>query len=242
MVEALKSQVRRLPYLERVVRFAIDQRYRLARKHLRGIGIEIGALDRPLTLPAGARAYYLDRMLPRHLRDHYPELNGRPFFVSLVSDGERMDAIRDDSLDFVIANHVMEHCEDPVATLRTFAEKLKSGGTVFMAIPDMRRTFDRTRRETPLEHVMQDHADGPHHSRAEHFREWAEHVEGKSGSEIHSRAQELLEQEYSIHYHCWTRAGFEESLAHVKDLLPLTLIDVKSWRNENIFVLRRLPR
>jgi hypothetical protein len=204
------------------------------------LGLEIGALDRPLMLPRRARAFYLDRFLPSKLREHYPELDGRRIYVSLVSEGEELPCIRDGSLSFVVANHVIEHCEDPIATLTTFSSKLQIGGIVFMAVPDMRRTFDHARPETPWQHLLADHQDGSATSRMSHYREWATIVECKRGDAAEQRAEELQAQNYSIHYHCWTEQGFRTFLDHIAETLPLRLVDSDSWRNENIFVLRKV--
>jgi predicted SAM-dependent methyltransferase len=235
----LKNLLRGCPPLERLAAQIVNHRYRIARRHLHGIGLEIGALNRRQVLPAGARAIYLDRFYPRHLREHYPELGKDPFFVSLVADGETLACVRDESLDFVIANHVIEHCEDPVATLQAFAARLRSGGVIFMAVPDMRRTFDRDRTETTWEQLLQDHERGPAISRAAHFREWAQQVEKLSGDAAARRAHELEAMNYSIHFHCWTRAGFQDFIEHLSEMTPLTLLESAEWRDENIFVLKK---
>jgi predicted SAM-dependent methyltransferase len=237
LLTPFKNLVHTNPSLERLARRLFDQRYRLARRHLRGIGVEIGALDRPLALPGHATAFYLDRFPPAKLREHYPELSHRRLYVSLVADGETLSCLAEEAVDFLVANHVIEHCEDPLAALTTFARKLKSGGRLFMAVPDMRRTFDRGRRETGYDHLNADHQQGPAHSREEHYREWAEAVNGLSGEEAARRARQLQTMNYSIHFHCWTRSGFMDFLEHLSSSLPLRLLAARSWRNENIFVL-----
>jgi predicted SAM-dependent methyltransferase len=239
LVEPLKNLVRKSPALERLARRLLDRRYQLARRHLRGTGLEIGALDRPLMLPSSAKAYYLDRLLPAKLRKHYPELSHRPFHVSLVADGETLSCIADGALDFLVANHVVEHCEDPITALATFARKLKPGGKIFMAVPDMRRTFDRNRRETTWDHLQADHEQGPLRSREGHYREWAEMVDGLTGEDAVRRARELLAMTYSIHFHCWTLRGFTDLLERLRSYAPLHLIVTRSWRDENIFVLTK---
>jgi hypothetical protein len=239
MLSYLKLAVRKIPGLERFARLFFDQRYKLARRHLRGVGLEIGALDRPLTLPRNARAHYLDRMVPAQLRKHYPELGTRRLYVSLVANGEDLGCIADGSLRFLIANHVIEHLEDPMAAIELFLRKLGNGGILFLAVPDMRRTFDHGRAETTCEHLREDHQSGSSHSRAQHFDEWAQHVEGLSGIAAKERAAALNAMGYSIHFHCWTLDGFRYFLDHLAETLPLEIADSLSWRNENIFIIRK---
>lgn len=239
ILEHLKRTAQSCPPAERTARFLFDRRFQMARRNLRGIGIEIGALDRPLFLPKAARAFYLDRLHPRELRRHYPELDSHPFYVSFVADGETMECIRDDTLNFIIANHVIEHCEDPIAAMITFFRKLSPGGRVFLAMPDMRRTFDCSRIETPWEHLAEDHARGPEGSRGQHYREWAEAVEKLHGDAARLRAEELAAMGYRIHFHCWTESGFRDFLNHARAFAPFALLDSCSWRDENIYILQR---
>lgn len=240
MLNSLQQRLRRIPLLERFARRLLDRRYQLARRYLRGVGIEIGALDRPLLLPRAARAFYLDRLLPAQLREHYPELGARQFYVSLVANGEQLECIRDGSLNFLVANHVIEHCEDPISALLTFAAKLQAGGIIFLAVPDMRKTFDRDRDETTWDHLWQDYTNSPALSRRRHYREWVSAVEGNT-DELERRAAALEAQDYSIHFHCWSRLGFLDFLRRLSAIAPLTLAASAAWRNENIFILRKEP-
>ena len=240
MITCIKQFIFRHPLLERSARRVLDLRYKLALRYLRGVGLEAGALDRPLYLPRAVKAFYLDRLLPADLYAHYPELAHRHFYVSMVGDGETLDCLRDNSLDFLIANHVIEHCHDPIRALETFVSKLKPGGKIFMAVPDMTKTFDRERDETPLAHLVEDHARGPETSRSRHYMEWATRVEHLRDSVALGRANELSAQDYSIHFHCWTRSGFSEFLKHLAANLPLRVVERKSWRNENIFIIEKM--
>ena len=222
-----------------MARCVFDVRYQLARKHLRGTGLEIGALHIPLFLPKQAQTFYLDRMPPSELRAHYPELGDAALHVSLIGDGETLACIRDESLDFLIANHVIEHCQDPIGTIKTFASKLRKGGKIFMAVPEMTKTFDSKRAETTWEHLLADHQHGPTISRKHHYDEWARDVHGFDGDHAIQFASEKEAQDYSIHFHCWKCAGFQHFIVQLGSMLPLTLVECKSWRIENIFILEK---
>src|SRR5437868_3415445 len=80
----------------------------VARVYLRGQGIEIGALHRPLRVPRKARVSYLDRLPRADLYRQYPTLAGHHFVpVDIVDDAERLARVADGSQDFVIANHFL---------------------------------------------------------------------------------------------------------------------------------------
>lgn len=188
-----------------------DKRSRVA-VWLRGDGIEIGALHRPLVAPPGARVTYVDRLPDAELRAHYPELNGMPFApVTVVGTAEDLSAFADGSLDFIIANHLLEHLPDPIAGLIEFHRVLRPDGALYMALPDSRVTFDSTRALTPPEHIIDEHRHGTAPNRAAHYRDWVVNAE-KRVADADTRIAELMQMDYSIHFHCWRADTFIEFL------------------------------
>jgi SAM-dependent methyltransferase len=184
------------------------KRQRLA-AWLQGDGIEIGALHNPLPLPEGARVRYVDHLPEAALRKHYPELEGQPFApVSIIGSAQDLSMVSDASVDFVVANHLLEHLEDPIAGLQEFQRVLKPGGVLYLALPDKRRTFDRDRELTPVEHLLDEHRRGAEPNRLQHYLDWALRVDKKD--EAHAAA--LLEKGYSIHFHVWRADTFLEFL------------------------------
>jgi SAM-dependent methyltransferase len=221
-------------------RFRIKRR-RLARRFLRGEGIEIGALNEPLPLPRGARARYLDRLEAEALRRQYPELASVSLApVDIVDDGERLASIRDDSLDFVVANHFVEHAEDPIGAIERQLEVLRPGGVIFMAVPDKRHTFDRPRAATTFDHLLRDHREGPEASRREHYRDWAALVRGAPDPD--AEGERLDAARYSIHFHVWSRDDFAALLERLRGGLglPFVVEALEPNRHEFIAVLRKL--
>jgi SAM-dependent methyltransferase len=190
-----------------------DARSELAARFLFGEGLEIGPLHLPLTMPPQARVRYVDRMPVERLREEYPELADWELTpVDVVDDGERLATIPEASQDFIVANHFLEHCEDPIRTIETHLGKLRPGGVLFYAVPDKRYTFDFRRSVTPLEHFEADYEEGPERSRREHYDEWARLVLAEeAGSEDEDRlgvARRLEDERYSIHMHAWAQAEF----------------------------------
>src|SRR6476469_2809969 len=115
------------------------QRLRM-RSYCRGSGIEVGALHHPLPVPH-AKVTYVDRLPVETLRSHYPELAHEPLApISVLATAEDLSPIRTDSQDFVIANHLLEHCQNPIRALAEFDRVLKPGGILYLALPDKRFT------------------------------------------------------------------------------------------------------
>jgi SAM-dependent methyltransferase len=218
-------------------------RRKLAGRYLRGDGLELGALHEPLEAPPGARVRYVDRLPAEELRHHYPELAERALVpVDVVDDGERLASIPDASVDFVIANHFLEHCEDPIAAIGTFLRVARPGGVVYLAVPDKRHSFDARRTITPLDHLAADHDRGPEASRRDHYLDWARHVLDRSGGEAEDEANRLMAARYSIHFHVWTRRSFLDFLRWCRDdrRMPFRIERTAANRVEVIAVLRKV--
>ncbi len=225
----------------RLYYFIFPTRNRLARKYLSGSGLEIGALHLPLMVPDGVIVSYVDRSPSDQLRKCYPELRIFQFApVDVIDNGEKLDTIAPGSQDFIIANHFLEHCENPIETLLTHLSRLKPGGILYLAVPDRDKTFDRRRPITPIEHVIRDFHDGPEWSRFEHYREWARLVENIPEEHAETKARELMEKHYSIHYHVWNQADFGDLLNYVRSLKAgFAIRDTAKCRNEFIFILQK---
>lgn len=217
-------------------------RWLLARRSLKGAGIEVGALFNPMPVPRGVSVQYVDRMDHEDLLKQYPELIGTPLVkVDLVTDGETLREIPDRSQDFVIANHFLEHCEDPFLTLKNFLRVTKHGGTIFIALPDKRNTFDREREETSYEHLLKDHREGPEGSRAGHFSEWVRYVNQTPEDAHASEVERLMGMKYSIHFHVFTPSGMLDILMRFRreEKQDFAVESMLQNGEEFIFVLRK---
>jgi SAM-dependent methyltransferase len=200
-------------------------RHALAAGYLSGEGLEIGALHSPTPLPPGASSRFVDRFQVDELRREYPELAELDLVeVDIVDDGERLETIADASQDFIVANHFLEHCEDPIGTIGNHLGKLRPGGVLFYTVPDKRYTFDFRRPLTPLAHMIDDHEKGPAGSRREHydeatlltpdFDEGTPPEEFERWAEVHAR--KLEGEASSIHMHVWTQAEFLQLIIYCR--------------------------
>ena len=223
----------------------LQRRAHIADEYIGGSGIEIGGLNAPLPVPRDAQVRYVDRAPLDALRGHYPELEDQPLVeVDIVDDGERLATIGDESQDFVIANHFLEHCQDPIRALVNMFRVLTPNGVLYLAVPDKRFTFDRHRPRTSIEHLLDHFERGPEVDRRAHFEEWVRFVDQVDDeTAVAQRTDELMEQDYSIHYHVWTQADVVELLLLLRQRFSIVFDVEVAVRNEheNIFVLRKEP-
>jgi SAM-dependent methyltransferase len=249
MRTALRRKVRRAKDATRKVVYASERRHVAVRRHLagrylEGDGLEVGALHLPLALPRGARARYVDRMSVADLRAHYPELDEYELVTpDFIDDGEALTSVPSGSMDFVIVNHLIEHCQDPIGALLSHARVLREGGILYLAAPDRRRTdFDREREETSLEHLLCDHEQGPDGSRSAHYEEWSRFAIKVPPGEVSAHAAALERQDYSIHFHTFTLTSFLAMMLRAREAygLPFEVVATETNNHEFIVIARRI--
>ncbi len=226
-------------------RLPVDEiRTLLSHKFVHGSGLEIGALHMPLPVLSGVKVSYVDYISVDGLRKHYPELQDLPLVnVDIVDNGERLSKVRSSSVDFIIANHFIEHCQDPIGTIITFYKKLRPAGILYMAVPDKRYTFDMHRPLTPYSHLLEEHKIYPSKKfYRQHMRETARLGELVVGQKrINERVQELVDMNYSIHHHVWTQIEMVELFYETANRFALD-IEVEAIVNnihEVVFIVRK---
>ena len=157
-------------------------------------------------MPSSVEVRYVDRLSTEDLRRHYPELaDFKLVEVDIIDDGERLATVADSSQDFVIANQVVEHFQNPLLALENMLRVLKPGGVLYLSLPDKRFSFDIDRPVSTVEHLLRDYREGPEWSRRQHFEEWTRYTEKVTGESFQARVDELMRTDYSIHFHVWTQ-------------------------------------
>lgn len=237
----------------------------IAKSYIRGNGIEIGAFASPLSVPPGVKVAYIDKSDVNDVTEPFniSGLTLEDFGVDtasiikpdIVDDGETLSKVGDYSQDFVIANHVLEHFEDPIKGFRNMLRVLKHGGILYLSLPEMRRSFDRTRQQTPFEHILRDYEEGPGWSREMAYAEFAKIFVAQgtdkglfnktSGVDRETfenqQAKALDEANFSIHFHAWTMDGMQDMFLQIKQRFNLAFETRLMLQNgdEVIFIFQK---
>ena len=130
-------------------------------KILRGLdvaklrGVEIGALANPVVSKQAGEIFYVDYADEVFLKEHYkrdPAVNCDDIVAvdGVWGENTLLEAIGGGAVDYVVASHVVEHVPDLIAWLEEVRAVLVRGGTLRLAVPDRRFTFDYLRRESVL--------------------------------------------------------------------------------------------
>ena len=108
-------------------------------------GLEIGPLTDPLVthedLKGQGEIFYLDHLSTIELKEKYradPSVDVENIVnVDFVcSDGDLERAVLGNQFDYIVASHVIEHVPNILKFLQDTQKILKSGGQLFLIIPD----------------------------------------------------------------------------------------------------------
>jgi SAM-dependent methyltransferase len=195
-------------------------------RHIVGSGVELGPGPKPFPVDYPAvSTTFLDRWEPDENRGLFQELGPSAEFVKpdIVCnlDTDKLKMLEDASQDFVIASHVLEHMADPIGLLDEVHRVLKPGGVALILLPDMRRTFDRSRPVTSLDHLVAEYEAGVTEVDDAHILEFIQHTEVDGDRKVEGKTEaeraELFEwhRQRSIHVHCWSEDDFQPIIDYV---------------------------
>ena len=237
-------------YTKRLGRIVSHNRMVLSARYIKGEGIEIGGLGRPLDIGPDAKVRYVDRFSIEELKASYPEMPAdRVLAPDIVANGETLDPVPDNSQDFVIANHVVEHFQNPLLFFQNVYRVLKNGGVLFLAVPNKEETFDCDRPVTDFAHLYRDFTEGPEGSKRQHFEEFVTCVEledignlaWKTEAERVALVDKLISDDYSIHFHVWDTDAMVEMITSLNEKcdLDFRLQHMMTSGDEVVFILRK---
>lgn len=123
---------------------------------LKGNGMEFGAACSPSPIPLGCKVKYADKFFD-HEGCKTQMKNKEMVSVDIYTDITEMKGIKNQSLDFIIHNHVLEHSNNPVRSMHNSYKKLKKGGMLMFILPNKHKTFDKFRMTTTVRHLARDY-------------------------------------------------------------------------------------
>jgi SAM-dependent methyltransferase len=126
-------------------------------------GLEIGPYLQPTVRKDEGDVKYLDFYSTEELtareRERRPAATVIPTVDYVVKSDDYYRHVTE-QFDYVIANHVIEHVDNPVQWVIDLARLLRPDGVLFLAVPDKKYNFDRYRTDTTLSHLLCDYFRG----------------------------------------------------------------------------------
>lgn len=151
---------------------------------------------------------------------------GRQF----VAEASNLAMVGDDSFDFVLSSHCIEHLANPLGALAEWTRILRPDGVLALVVPHKDATFDHRRPITSLQHLLDDRDHRTSEDDETHLDEWlrlidlsrAPGVEDQASFEARSRRNV---ENRCIHHHVFdTRLVLEmltEANLQVRAVQPM---------------------
>jgi len=218
-----------------------ESKYRIKGYNLlNGHGLEIGALNQAANIPARCSITYCDVCSREEVITFFPELRiGDLVSVDHLSDMDKdgLALFGDNTFDFVILNHIVEHVANPIKSIREIFRIAKEGGLLVISAPDKEYTFDKNRELTPFAHVFEDYTKNTLESSDEHYIDFLKGVHPEvfdlSPEEIQERVDNVrLRRE---HVHVWDSPLFRQFLDEsfrLLDIAPELLYETMGHENK----------
>ncbi|WP_276503921.1 methyltransferase domain-containing protein [Terrimonas pollutisoli] len=214
---------------------------------LSGSGIEFGAASNPFPCSIHAIIEYADFF--DNFSEDSPYFNNNTYTNEFVrckyqTGIEDMSGIADQSKDFLILCHVIEHVRNPLLAIEKAWTKLKPNGNLVLLVPHKELTFDSARDLTTLDHLILDYKRPLRERDFLHFVEFYE--KAFVSANPYKRAVTEFNNKYSdIHYHTWNEDSFLEMVNYFsKNIKPWSSIvyyphSVEKSANEFYFILQK---
>jgi SAM-dependent methyltransferase len=137
--------------------------------------------------------------------------------LQYIHDAAALSSIADQSYDFVLASHMLEHVANPLRALEEFHRVLKPRGIALVLVPNRAHTFDHRRPYTTLEHLVADREVGTDERDLTHLEEILElhdlAMDPPAGTPEEFRARCLLNVENRcMHHHVFSIPVLQQAL------------------------------
>jgi hypothetical protein len=227
MVEELQAKAPQARVVDPTVAVCEHREWRAHfASRLRGHGVELGPLNRPLPMPPGVQVSYVDRADQATLQREFPKIAHHIPRVDILDDAETLATMAPASVDFLVAAHVIEHMRNPIGALFNWIRVVRDGGLVYLIVPDKRRMFDERRVRTLLEHLVLDYRQPSVERDFEHYLEYAALVHHQAGDAAIAEAHRLRDTGFSIHFHVFLPEDIVRMVQWVGErIAPLSIVE-----------------
>ena len=166
----------------------------------------------------------------------------RPKGNDFIADGSGLTSVPDDTYDFVLSCHNLEHLANPVKALKEWQRVTRPGGALILVVPNYRYTFDHRRTPTKVEHMLRDYDLGTPESDMTHLEEILKKhdlsLDPGAGSfeAFRERSRKNFENR-CLHHHVFNKSNMRRLL---KRLRMKVLVVESAWR-PHIFAVALKP-
>jgi SAM-dependent methyltransferase len=161
---------------------------------------------------------------------------------TIICDGSDMSIIADDSYDFILSSHNLEHLANPVKALKEWQRVVRPGGGLILVLPNYEKIFDHRRKPTTVSHMLDDFNRDTQEDDLSHLPEILQlhdlTMDPAAGTieEFRQRSHDNFTNR-CLHHHVFNEANSRELLSQI----GIQVLAVEKWLPIHIFLLARMP-
>jgi len=163
--------------------------------------------------------------------------NKKPGY-QFISEATDLSDIQNETYDFVLSSHTLEHSANPLKAMFEWYRVLKNDGILILVLPHYENTFDHNRPVTPLQHMIDDYnedmteADLTHLDEILKLHDLTKDPGAGSFDSFKKRSLKNLENR-CLHQHVFNT----ESAIEVVDYTGMKILAVEVKNNFDIFIM-----
>lgn len=160
-----------------------------------------------------------------------------------VLEATNLDAIQNDSYDFLLSSHVIEHTANPIKALKEWVRVVKPGGHLIVLVPHKDGTFDHNRSVTTLNHLIQDFENDITEKDLTHLDEILEKHDLSLDPEAGTHTQFTERSKNNFENRCLHHHVFDSYLVvKLFDYLKLTVKTIEAIAPMHILIIVQKPK
>ena len=161
---------------------------------------------------------------------------------TIICDGSELSVVADNSYDFILSSHNLEHLANPIKALKEWQRITRPGGGLILVLPFYEKTFDHRRKPTPVSHMLDDFISAVKEDDLTHLPEILElhdlsmDLAAGNAEAFRSRSLDNFTNR-CLHHHVFNEANSRELLIQI----GMTVLAVETALPYHIFLLARMP-
>jgi SAM-dependent methyltransferase len=160
-----------------------------------------------------------------------------------IRDAVDLGNISDNSYDFVLSSHNLEHIVNPVKALEEWIRVVKKDGYILLVVPDKNGTFDHKRNITSFDHLIADYNNAIEENDLSHLSEILEKHDlsmDKAAGNLESFKIRSLNNfnNRTLHHHVFD----EKLLVQLFEYLNIQVIEISFIKPFHIIALGKIHK
>ena len=140
-----------------------------------------------------------------------------PLGMNYIVEASNLNGIPDNTYDFLLAAHCLEHIANPIKALLEWKRVLKPGALMVVVLPNYQKTFDHRRSPTSISHMLDDNHNEVGEDDSTHLSEILElhdlRRDKAAGTFEQFKTRALRNSEYRcLHHHVFDKENSRELL------------------------------